>query len=104
MIKRYVTKQCGPKLKRDEWMNSSKLKRKESTLWQWRFWEHQIRDEQDYERHMDYLHYNPVKHVLVEKVADWPHSTFHRYVRLGVYERYWAGAINDQEQEGFGEP
>ena len=66
-------------------MNTSKRKRKESTLWQRRFWEHQIRDDKDYQNHMDYLHYNPVKHSLVKEVKDWPHSTFHRYVRAGVY-------------------
>lgn len=104
MIKRYVTKRCSPELKREEWMNTSKQKRKESTLWQRRFWEHQIRNERDFERHLDYLHYNPVKHGLIEKVADWPHSTFHRYVRQGVYEINWAGVINEQDLEGFGEP
>lgn len=104
MIKRNVTKQCSSALKRDEWMSPSKRKRKESTIWQRRFWEHLIRDEPDYERHMDYLHYNPVKHGLVEKIADWPHSTFHRYVRLGVYGVDWAGVVNEQEVEGCGEP
>jgi len=104
MIKRYVTKQCGPELKHDGWMSPSKHKRKESTLWQRRFWEHQIRDEMDYERHMDYLHYNPVKHGLAEKVADWPHSTFHRYVRQGIYGMDWAGVTNGQEFGDFGEP
>jgi putative transposase len=104
MIKRFVSKQCGSELKRDDWITSSKLQRKESTLWQRRFWEHQIRDERDYQKHMDYIHYNPVKHGLVERVADWPHSTFHRYVRQGVYGMGWAGIINEQEPEGFGEP
>jgi len=103
MIKRFVTKQCAPELKRDTWMNPSKLKRKESTLWQRRFWEHQIRDESDYQKHMDYLHYNPVKHGLVEKVADWPYSTFHRYVRQGIYGIDWASVNNEQELKGFGE-
>lgn len=104
MIKRYVTKLCASELKRDEWMNLSKLNRNESTLWQRRFWEHQIRDEWDYVRHMDYLHYNPVKHGLVEKVSDWPHSTFHQYVRLGVYGVDWAGVMVEQDLEDFGEP
>jgi len=95
MIKRYVTKQCGSELKRDAWMSSSKQKRKESILWQRRFWEHQIRDDGDYQKHMDYIHYNLAKHGLVEKVADWPHSTFHRYVLQGVYGMDWAGVINE---------
>jgi putative transposase len=103
MIKRYVTKQCNPELKRDDWMKRSKQKRKESTIWQRRFWEHQIRDDRDYENHMDYLHYNPVKHGLVAKVANWQYSTFHRYVRQGVYGMDWAG-VNVQDTENFGEP
>jgi len=86
MIKRYATKKCGPELKRDEWMSPSKL------------------NERDYEKHMDYVHYNPVKHGLVEKVAEWPHSTFHRYVQQGVYNMDWAGAANDPLVEDFGEP
>lgn len=61
----------------------------ERGIWQRRFWEHLIRDEDDYCRHMDYLHFNPVKHNLVANVADWPHSTFHRLVARGVYPRDW---------------
>src|ERR1700758_2505145 len=52
-------------------------------LWQRRFWEHTIRDENDFERHVDYIHFNPIKHGLVERVRDWPHSSFHRYVKEG---------------------
>ncbi len=89
MIKRFVTKQCGPALRRDDWMSASKRKRNESTLWQRRFWEHQIRDERDYEMHMNYPHYNLVKPGLVKNVSDWPHSTFHRYVQEGVYDQDW---------------
>ena len=90
MIKRFVSKQCHS-LRRDDWMTASKRKRKESTLWQRRLWEHQIRDEQDYERHIDYIHFNPVSHGLVNRVVDWPHSTFHRYVKDEVYQENWAG-------------
>ena len=103
MIKRFVTKQCGPDLQRDDWMNKSKRQRKESTIWQRRFWEHQIRDERDYEIHMDYIHYNPVKHGYVKNVTDWPHSTFHRYVRQGVYGQNWAGDGAVTIDEEFGE-
>jgi putative transposase len=60
-------------------------------VWQRRFWEHQIRDELDFIRHVDYLHYNPVKHGVCQRVADWPHSTFHRYVAHGVYPVDWSG-------------
>ncbi|MDP2832967.1 MAG: hypothetical protein Q8Q28_06680, partial [Pseudomonadota bacterium] len=59
--------------------------------WQRRFWEHTIRDEQDYAAHMDYVHINPMKHGLVACVRDWPYSSFHRYIARGVYAPDWAG-------------
>jgi putative transposase len=63
----------------------------EAALWQRRFWEHTIRDDGDFERHVNYIHYNPVKHGLVKRVCDWPYSSFHRYVRLGALPRDWGG-------------
>jgi putative transposase len=63
----------------------SRLKKRERGLWQRRFWEHQIRDESDLARHVDYIHYNPVKHGRVTSVDDWPWSTYHRFVRTGYY-------------------
>ena len=55
-------------------------------------WEHVIRDEVDYARHVDYVHWNPIKHGLVQRLADWPYSSFHRYVESGIYPPDWAGA------------
>jgi len=69
---------------------ASLRKRHEIGLWQRRYWEHQIRDEQDFARHVDYIHWNPVKHGYVERVADWPHSSFHRFVRQGSLPADWA--------------
>ena len=69
-----------------------RVARGERGIWQRRFWEHAIRDAVDYERHMDYLHFNPVKHGHVIRVADWPYSTFHRYVEKGLYAVDWGGA------------
>ena len=63
----------------------------ELALWQRRFWEHTIRDENDFARHMDYVHINPVKHALVPRVRDWPYSSFHRMVQLGIYPEDWGG-------------
>ncbi|HRX72343.1 MAG: transposase [Candidatus Competibacteraceae bacterium] len=60
-------------------------------VWQRRFWEHAIRDQRDFDIHCDYLHYNPVKHGLVARVADWPYSSFHRFVENGAYPLDWAG-------------
>ena len=70
MIKQHVSKTCGPVLFRDEWMTDSKRRRKESTIWQRRFWEHQVRDDDDYHKHIEYIHYNPVKHDLVNAPVD----------------------------------
>ncbi|ERH48214.1 MAG: transposase [Pseudomonas sp.] len=80
----------------------SRSLRRESGLWQRRFWEHRIRDEGDYQRHMDYLHFNPVKHGLVERVADWPWSSFHRLVKEGVYPADWGSDAKTGDGE-YGE-
>lgn len=61
-------------------------------LWQKRFWEHTIRDEADFACHFDYLHFNPVKHGYVGQISDWRFSTFHRYVKQGIYPHNWGGA------------
>lgn len=63
--------------------------RKEKLIWQRRFWEHLIRDEEDWRRHMDYIHYNPVKHGYVLRSADWPHSSFLRAVNQNLYPPDW---------------
>ena len=65
---------------------ASRRNRRERGVWQRRFWEHQIRDEDDLQVHINYIHYNPVKHELVTKVEDWPFSTYHRYVKGGRYQ------------------
>lgn len=72
-------------------LTESQRKRRESALWQRRFWEHQIRDDEGFGRHLDYIHWNPVKHGLVNAVADWPYSSFHRLVRRGTYPADWGG-------------
>ena len=102
MIKSGFSKQAKDLFHRPEWMNETKIKRRESTIWQRRYWEHQIRNERDYRKHMDYLHYNPVKHGLVKRVIDWPYSTFHRYIKLGVYPEDWCGMVEMDGGE-FGE-
>jgi putative transposase len=70
-------------------INASLNVRKEKLFWQRRFWEHLIRDEEDWRRHMDYIHYNPVKHGYVTQVSDWPHSSFHQAVKEGLYPVDW---------------
>lgn len=64
--------------------------RGEYGIWQRRYWEHLIRDDTDFERHVDYIHYNPVKHLLVGRPIDWQWSSLHRFVRLGLVPAAWA--------------
>jgi len=74
-----------------ERISRSRSRKGERGIWQRRFWEHVIRDEEDFARHIDYIHFNPVKHGYVKAVSNWPYSSFHRYVRLGIYSKDWAG-------------
>ncbi len=71
-----------------------RVRRNERAIWQRRFWEHQIRDDEDYARHVDYIHVNPVKHGHVSRSSDWPHSSFMSYVERGVYSTDWAADVN----------
>jgi putative transposase len=83
-----------------EMRSEVRVSRNERGIWQRRFWEHAIRDERDYAAHIDYVHINPVKHGRVERVVDWPYSTFHRYVAHGVYPREWGGSLGLELKEG----
>ena len=67
----------------------STCRKREKGVWQRRFWEHLIRDENDWRRHMDYIHYNPVKHGHCGAPIDWPYSSFRRCVAAGLYEPDW---------------
>lgn len=87
-IKRYVSRKCGETFGIDN-LSASRTRRHESGFWQRRFWEHQIRDDADFARHFDYIHWNPVKHGLVARAIDWPYSTFQRFVRDGIYLPHW---------------
>lgn len=79
-----------------------RINKGERGIWQRRYWEHTLRDEPDVERHIDYIHYNPVKHGHVPRVADWPFSSFHRFVRRGIYSPDWGGGDTCMEED-FGE-
>lgn len=102
-IKKRFTILAKDKLHKPEWLNASKEKHREGTIWQRRFWEHQIRDDEDYQRHIDYIHYNPVKHGLVKAVSDWPYSTFHRYVNQGIYPVFWSEGLTRKDKMDYGE-
>jgi putative transposase len=64
-------------------------------LWQHRYWEHAIRDERDFARHVEYIHFNPVKHGLASSAMEWPYSSFRRYVRNGIYPAEWGNSAMD---------
>lgn len=88
-IKTHFSRQI--KKSADEIINHSRSKKRERGIWQRRFWEHRIRDELDYRRHMDYIHYNAVKHGYVARPIDWPYSTFEKCVAEGIYASDWGG-------------
>ena len=83
--------------------SNSKIKHREKGIWHRRYWEHQIKDQQDLQNHVDYIHYNPVKHDLVAQVKDWPYSSFHRYVQQNIYPENWGNSVKVNESGVFGE-
>ena len=85
-----------------ETRSASKVIKREKGIWQRRYWEHAIRNDAEFERHVNYIHFNPVKHSLVTRVADWPHSSFHRYVAQGILAADWAGDVGEL-RGSFGE-
>ena len=88
-IKHHVSYTCGNLYPAT--VSASRQRQRSAAIWQRRFWEHQIRDETDLERHLDYIHYNPVKHGFVQVASMWPYSTFNRFVRNGIYAADWGG-------------
>ena len=81
---------------------ASRMKHGEGAIWQRRFWEHQIRDQEDYNAHVEYIHYNPVKHGLAKTPRGWEYSSFNRYVNDGIYERDWGAGWDVRFDEGIG--
>ena len=80
------------------WRDIKKIFSRNSGLkgvWQPHFWEHTIRDDEDYRRHRDYIYINPVKHGWVRQVKDWPFSSFHRDVRSGIFPLDWGGEVTE---------
>jgi putative transposase len=72
-----------------EVVSSSRARKRERAIWQRRYWEHAIRDERDFIAHADYIHYNPVRHGLVQAAIDWPHSSFRAFLARGIYTADW---------------
>ena len=99
LIKSAFSRKCAPHFKGK--VSASRQTKKETTVWQRRFWEHAIRDENDFTRHVEYIHYNPVKHNLVNAPSQWPYSSFHKHVRNGSCDSDWgANSITFDEDIG----
>lgn len=88
---------------RNENLSASRQKRSEAGIWQRRYWEHAIRDEKDLEHHIQYIHFNPVKHGYVKNAYDWKWSSFQRYVQKGLYEEGWGESIEEIFNLKYGE-
>ena len=91
------------KLPKAEHISASRSKKGERGIWQRRYWEHQIRDENDFARHVDYIHYNPVKHGYVKSPCEWAHSSVHRFIREGVLPPDWGEDYTATEGTSWGE-
>jgi putative transposase len=96
---RLIKSRFSMSIAQDEAVSPSRRRKGERGIWQRRYWEHCIRDEADYQNHLDYIHYNPVKHGHVEWVKDWPYSSFHRWVKRGMYPENWAASPEIVENE-----
>ncbi len=89
-----------PKIER---INASRRSKGERGIWQRRFWEHTIQDEADFRHHVDYIHYNLVKHGYVTRPADWPNSSIHRYIRNGQLPADWGATSPENDKRSGGD-
>ena len=104
LLKSYFTKKYKQIFPGESLRSESRTKRRESNVWQRRFWEHVIRDQEDFNQHMDYIHYNPVKHGLVTSPSEWESSSFLHFVNEGIYASDWGKTIKMKDQKiKFGE-
>lgn len=99
LIKTWFTKHCDNRLKIQP--DSSRSRKGEQFIWQHRFWEHVLRDEADFKIHIDYIHYNPVKHGYTQRPGDWRYTSFLKYVDAGVYSLDW-GSTTKKFLKGVG--
>ncbi|WAJ69805.1 REP-associated tyrosine transposase [Catenovulum adriaticum] len=86
---RQVKVNFSRRLPQTESFNASRAHKGERGIWQRRFWEHCIRNDEDLHRHIDYIHYNPVKHGYTKRPFDWPYSSIHQYIRKGILTPEW---------------
>ena len=91
---RQIKSAFSREIAKEERVSKSRLRKQERGIWQRRFWAHLIVDQADFNNHVDYIHWNPVKHGWVKQVADWRYSSFHKYVELGIYSNTWGCSGN----------
>jgi len=103
LIKAKFSQQAKSFLQKEGFCPEARSRKREMAIWQRRFWEHVIRDDADLRTHLDYMHYNPVKHGFVERVRDWPHSSFYQCVSQGMYDVDWGENVCVADSQSFGE-
>jgi putative transposase len=104
LIKTHFTKVYLQQYDENTPREASRIKRREAAVWQRRFWEHLIRDDDDLYQHIEYIHFNPVKHGIVRKVRDWPDSSFLDFVKAGIYNLEWGDCYESSaNKDNFGE-
>ena len=86
---RLIKANFSRKIEKSEVASASRVSKNERGIWQRRFYDHLIRDENDFANHVDYIHFNPVKHSHADRPIDWPHSSLHRFVERGILEPTW---------------
>ncbi|MDD1416008.1 transposase [Dolichospermum sp. ST_con] len=96
-IKVLFTKSLGENLDLPENLSKSRRKHRESNIWQRRFWDHHIRNELDFQRHLDYIHFNPVKHGFVSCPHFWQYSSFDKWVSQDIYTHDWGCNCHGKE-------
>ena len=100
LIKTYFSRRCDSQFRSEP--SLSRTKKSEQAIWQRRYWEHYIRNQEDYNRHIDYIHYNPVKHGYVRAPKDWAASSFHKFAKEGRTDINWGASIDIQFDDSIG--
>jgi putative transposase len=98
-LKQYFSMHCPAEAYQHIQQSASRIKKGYKPIWQKRYYEHTLRDEEEYRQRFDYIHYKPVKHGLVEKTISWRHSSFHKYVKKGWYSEDWADFSTEHNYE-----